>query len=189
MSGTADGNVVAFVRQVRGRSRENAESLGLLHGRGLNSNVVSILRQELDSLVRVIFLLSQTDRAYRSALIDASVNGRQWTKKGGKGRITDKEMVELSSSLFNWAKNVYEFGCAFIHLSSFHDYATRDPMEQISPTERSTIASYMNYYHLTHFSPAVTFREIMPYLPTVFEKIRSSTECYLKNLEEGRDLD
>ena len=189
MSNAVDENILIFVRQIRERSRENAESLGLLHDRSLTSNVVSILRQELDSLVRVIFLLSQTDHEYRGALIEASVNGCQWTKKGGKGRITDREMVELSSSLFNWAKNVYEFGCAFIHLSNFHDYATRDPMEIISPAERSTIALYMNYYHLTHFSPMVTFPEIMPYLPVVFEKIRSNTECYLKNLEEGRDLD
>jgi len=189
VSNPVDPNVKIFVRQVRERSRENEESLRLLHGKNLSSNVVSILRQELDSLVRVIYLLSQSDRAYRSTLIEASVNCRQWTKKGGKGRITDREMVELSSSLFNWAKNVYEFGCAFIHLSSFHDYATRDPMERISPADRATIASYMNYYHLTHLSPTVTFPEILPYLPAVFEKIRSNTECYLKNLEEGKDLD
>jgi hypothetical protein len=183
-----DPNTEIFVRQVRERSRENAESLHLLHGRNLSSNVVSILRQELDSLVRVIFLLSQADRAYRNALIESSVNGRQWTRKGGKGRITDKEMVELSNSLFHWAKNVYEFGCAFIHLSSFHDYATRDPMEKISPSERATIASYMNYYHLTHLSPTVTFSEILPHLPAVFEKIRSNTECYLETLEEDGDI-
>jgi hypothetical protein len=54
--GTSDAEI--FTRQVRERSRENAESLRLLHGRGLHANVVSILRQELDSLIRVIFLLS-----------------------------------------------------------------------------------------------------------------------------------
>ena len=189
MSDTAEANVKIFIRQVRERSRENAESICLLHGKSLNSNVVAILRQELDSLIRVIFLLSQKDRTYRNALIKASVNGCPWTKRNGKGRITDREMVELSSSLFYWAKNVYEFGCAFIHLSSFHDYATRDPMERISAAERSTIASYMNYYHFTHLSPTVTFSEILPHLPAAFEKIKSNTECYLKNLEEDGDLD
>ena len=184
----ADSNLKIFVRQIRERSRENEESIHLLHGRNLAANVVSILRQELDSLVRVIFLLSQTDHIYRNKLIDASVNGRVWTKKNGKGRITDREMVELSNGLFNWAKNVYEFGCAFIHLSAFHDHATRDPMEMISPQERSTIASYLNYYHCTHLSPTVKFSEILPHLPAVFEKIKSNTECYLKDLQNGGDL-
>jgi hypothetical protein len=181
-------NVEIFVRQARERSRENAESLLLLHSKGLHANVVSILRQELDSLVRVIFLLSQTDRAYRSALIADSVEGRPWTRKNGKGRITDREMVDLSKDLFNWAKNVYEFGCAFIHLSSFHDYATRDPLESVSVAERSTIVSYLNYYHLVHLDPDAKFSEILPYLPGVFDKISSNLDCYLKILEEDGDL-
>lgn len=184
----ATANLEIFVRQVRERSRENAESLRVLHTRGLHANVVSILRQELDSLVRVIFLLSQTDRAYRGALIAASVEGRPWTKKDGKGRITDREMVDLSKDLFNWAKNVYEFGCAFIHLSGFHDYATRDPMERVSAAERSTIASYLNYYHLVHLAPNVKFSDILPCLPGVLDKIRSNLECYLKDLESDGDL-
>ena len=83
--------------------------------------------------------------------------------------------------LFYWAKNVYESGCAFIHLSSFHDYTSRDPMERVSPAERSTIASCPNYYHRVHLSPDVRFSEILPYLPAVFEKIRSNLECYLKD--------
>jgi hypothetical protein len=184
----AADNLEIFVRQIRERSRENAESLGLLHRENLHANVVSILRQELDSLVRVIFLLSQTDRQYRNSLIADSVGGRTWTKRGGKGRITDREMVDLSKNLFNWAKNVYEFGCAFIHLSSFHDYATRDPLERIPAAERSTIASYLNYYHLIHLGPDVKFSEILPLLPNVFKKIKDNLECYLKDLEKDGEL-
>jgi len=184
----ASDSLETFVRQVRERSRENATALKLLHREGLHGNVVSILRQELDSLIRVIFLLSQTDRAYRIVLTAASAEGRPWTKKDGKGRITDREMVDLSKDLFYWAKNVYEFGCAFIHLSNFHDYASRDPMDMVSEVERATIASYLNYYHLVHLRPDVKFSEILPYLPAVFEKIRSNLECYLKDLEANGDL-
>ena len=187
-----DDKLEVFVRQVRKRSRENEESLRLLHRENLYANVVSILRQELDSLVRVIFLLSQADRVYRKALIAASVDGRPWTRKGGKRRITDREMVELSVELSKdlsyWAKNVYEFGCAFIHLSSFHDYEKRDPMGSISATERATIASYLNKYHRVHLGPDVRFSEILPLLPGVFDKISNNLECDLKNLEEDGDL-
>jgi hypothetical protein len=121
-------------------------------------------------------------------LIAASVEGRPWTKKDGKGRITDREMVELSKDLFYWAKNVYEFGCAFIHLSDFHDYAVRDPMERVSAAERATIASYLNHYHLVHLGPKVTFSEILPHLPAVFQKIRNNLEYYLNDLENDGDL-
>lgn len=178
-----------FVRQIRQRSRENRAAVELLQLNRIYGNVVSVLRQELDSLVRVIFLLSQPDRAYREELMSASVDGRPWTKKGGKGRITDREMVDLSKDLFYWAKNVYEFGCAYIHLSSFHDYGTRDPMDSISVSERATIAGYLNYYHCVSLSPKAKFAEIVPLLPAVFDKINRNLECYLKELEEGKDLD
>ncbi len=78
-----------------------------------------------------------TDITYRDELIAASVEGRTWTRKGGKGRVTDREMVEISDKLHGWDKSVYNFGCAFIHLSNFHDYQERDPLEMISANEIS----------------------------------------------------
>lgn len=184
----ASGDLDVFVRQVRERSRENRAAVELLHAKGLHGNIVSILRQELDSLVRVIFLLSQVDRGYRAALIAASVNGQQWRRRDGTGRITDREMVDLSNGLFYWAKNVYQFGCAFIHLSSFHDYGSRDPMEQISASERANIASYLKHYHCAPVEPDVAFAEVITYLPSVFEKIARNLECYLNDLESDGDL-
>ena len=96
--------------------------------------------------------------------------------------------VDSTKDLFYWAKHVYEFGCAFIHVSSFHDYAERDPMERISAADRATIASYLNYYHLVHLGPNVTFSEILPWLPAVFEKISRNLDCYLTDLEDDGDL-
>jgi hypothetical protein len=80
--------------------------------------MVAVLRQELDSMIRVIYLLSQSDIAFRDELIQASVEGKQWVAKGTKHRVTDKEMVELANELHGWTESVYRFGCAFIHLSS-----------------------------------------------------------------------
>jgi hypothetical protein len=78
---------------------------------------MAVLRQELDSMVRCIFLLSVSDRHYRNRLIADAVNGRQWRAQDGKGKLTDRDMVELSSKLHGWTRNVYAFGCGFIHLS------------------------------------------------------------------------
>jgi hypothetical protein len=61
-------------------------------------------------------------------------------------------------------------------------------MDQISQTDRATIASYLNYYHCSHFGPNVAFADILQYLPAVFKKISSNLECYLKTLEDGGDI-
>jgi hypothetical protein len=137
-----------FCRQIRNRSNEHRQAVHLLSYAELPSQIVSILRQELDSMVRVVYLLTIPDMILRDELIKASVEGNQWeltTTKGKKRRVTDKEMVELANHLQGWTRSVYRFGCAFIHLSNFHDYQDRDPMccQRLnsvpnSPTEKCT---------------------------------------------------
>jgi hypothetical protein len=172
-----------FCRQVRARSTEHRAAIHLLHGRRLLSQVVAILRQELDSMVRVIFLLSVADKPYRQQLIDASVNGAKWTVKGKSACITDREMVELAQSLHGWTQSVYKFGCAFIHLSRFHDYEHRDPLLALAKDEKAAILKHMR---ADHGGPAVahpTFEDLLPYLPAVFEKVASNLEHYVEKLE------
>jgi hypothetical protein len=136
-----------FCRQIRARSEDHRNAITLLYRERILSQVMAILRQELDSLIRVIYLLSIPDLTYRNQLIKASVEGRKWTGKEGEKRITDREMVELANKLNGWTKSVYRFGCAFIHLSSFHDYQERDPMDAISDEEKKAILQHMRTYH------------------------------------------
>jgi len=179
--------IEVFCRQVRARSAEHRQAIGAL--RALPGQMVAILRQELDSLVRVIFLLAQSDRAYRCDLIEASVSGKKWTASGSGHRVTDREMVELADTLHGWTKSVYSFGCAFIHLSSLHDYRTRDPLQQIPNAERDAILGHLRYYHGGPVQPSPTFPDIVPFLPSVFTKIADNLECYLKQVERDEDLD
>jgi len=139
-------------------------------------------------MIRVIYLLSVEDRAQRRKLIEASVEGRQWTHNGTRRRITDHEMVELASTLQGWTRSVYRFGCAFVHLSSFHDYRERDPMAMISPDERTAILDHMRYYHGGPCGVGVSFQDMLPYLPRVFDKIADNLECYVTTLEEDGDF-
>jgi hypothetical protein len=97
-------------------------------------------------------------------------------------------MVELANELQGWTKSVYSFGCAFIHLSSFHDYRERDPMEMISEEEREAILTHMQYYHGGPSGPTVTFHDLLPYLPMVFDKIARNLECYVASLEADEDV-
>jgi len=62
-----------FCRQIRQRSEENKKAFSILFHNDIIGNSVSILRQELDSMIRVIYLLSIDDIDYRNELIELSV--------------------------------------------------------------------------------------------------------------------
>jgi hypothetical protein len=157
--------------------------------RALPGQMVSILRQELDSLVRVVFLLSQADREYREQLIRDSVAGQRWRRRDSHHPVTDGEMVELTDSLHGWTKSVYSFGCAFIHLSNLHDYEVRDPLEQVPKAERDAILGHLRSYHGGPNGSSPCFGDVVPFLPMVFTKIADNLECYVKDLERDGDLE
>jgi hypothetical protein len=182
------GEVDVFCRQVRDRSQENRRAISLLHGAALLGQVVGILRQELDSMVRVIYLLSVSDRVRRAQLITAVANGKKWMGEKS-GRVTDREMVDLAQRLHGWTGSVYRFGCAFIHLSSYHDYRSRDPILALDAQERTDLLHHMRYYHGGPQTDDFTFFDLGPYLPAVFEKIASNLECYVEKLERDGQLD
>ncbi len=183
-----NANLEAFCRAVRERTLQNNTAVNLLHNERLSGNVVAVLRQELDSMVRCIYLLSVKDRNLRSRLIQQSLNGQPWTTQKGK-RVTDKEMVALSNELQNWTKNVYKFGCAFIHLSGFYDSSGRDALHSLPDDERNEIANHLRYYHGFNMDSKTRFRDIEGVLPRVLDKISSNLECYVCDLENDSDLD
>jgi hypothetical protein len=181
--------VQAFCHQVRARSAEHRKAVRCLGPAELHGQIVAIFRQELDSMVRVIYLLSIEDRNRRHELIQAAVDGQTWTHAKKRKRITDREMVELADCLQGWTQSVYRFGCAFIHLSSFHDYRTRDPMQAISDEEREAILSHMRHYHGGPASDRPSFEEVAFFLPMVFDKIASNLEHYIVSLENDAGLE
>ena len=173
-----------FLRQVRSRSEEHQRAMQVLAKEKLAGQMVAVLRQELDSMVRVIYLLTQ-DIERRSTLIEASVKGEKWNQPNSRASVTDKEMVDLAQNLQGWTRSVYKFGCAFIHLSGLHDYNDRDPLEQLSSQEREDILDHCRSYHGGPQGTDAKFSELVPYLPRVLEKIARNLECYLEKLEQG----
>lgn len=179
--------IATFCRQVRARSAENRQAMHAV--RALPGQMISVLRQELDSLVRVVFLLAQDDREYRHRLIEDSVSGRRWQRSHSTQAVTDREMVDLTDRLHGWTKSVYAFGCAFIHLSSFHDHQTRDPLKQVSETERTAILEHLRHYHGGPHGASPRFSDIVPFLPKVFTKIADNLECYVKQVEQDGGIE
>ena len=182
-----------FCNAVRSRSKENRTAINHINvGRTTLSPAMSILRQELDSMVRVIWLLSLQDTTERDRLIHATLSGQKWTMKTRNGKerqITDRDMVELAQNLHGWTQSVYKFGCAFINLSDFHNNDKKDPFKALPEQERQDILHHMRYYHGGPPEDNPDMEVIVRYVPQVFEKIASNLECYLKDLEEGKPME
>ncbi len=181
-------NLAIFARTIRSRSLEHQRAMALLAEAKLAGQMIAILRQELDSMVRVIYL-NQTNLERRNVLIDALIQGEKWTKEGSHTKITDREMVDLAQKFQGWTQSVYKFGCAFIHLSSLHDYNDNDPLAQLSTKERSDIINHCRQYHGGPATGDERFAHLVPYLPKILEKVSGNLECYLETLESGYVLE
>ena len=174
-----------FIKLIKSRSDEHEKAFSRIHD--LPGSMMSILRQELDSLIRVLYLLSISDLEERNRLMACTVNGERWkvtTPKGKQAVVTDAMMVEASQQFAGWARSVYKFGCAFIHLSNFHGYNASNPLETVSDEEKKDVLDHMRYYHGGPQSDNPTFQELADYFPNVFEKIKGNLECYLDSLAE-----
>ena len=184
--GGNDDDIAIFCRQVRARSDEHMRAMHALRHADAPAVMVGLLRQELDSMIRVMFILAQADGSYRRTLVAASVTGKRWPRNKGKGYVTDREMVELSAKLQGWAKSVYAFGCAFIHLSDLHDHADRDPVASMTRDERVALFEHLRYYHGPVLSES--FEAVVALVPSVLFKIADNLRCYLKDLEQNGQL-
>lgn len=185
---SVSSEVLSFTQQIRRRSGEHARAIDMIAKVGLVAPAVSILRQEVDSLVRVIFLLAQP-LAYREALIRASINGERWRRPNGRTAVTDREMVDLSMGLIGWTQSVYKFGCAFVHLSNLHNYDVNDPLVKLPRSERDDILRHMRYYHGGPKSDHPSLDDLLPFIPKALKKISANLEHYLEQLEAGFDLE
>lgn len=95
-------------------------------------------------------------------------------------------MVDLADTLNGWTKSFYKFGCAFIHLSSFHDYLDNDPFSNLDTIEIFDIKAHLNNYYGFPISMKLNMNTISRYVPMVFDKISSNLECYISDLEGSK---
>jgi hypothetical protein len=176
-----------FLAQARTRSIENSSSFDLLYQHKKYAVCIGLLRQELDTLIRVSYLWHDevsTDKV--KALLSLSSQGKEWGEINLKGkfvRITDREMVTLASHLGGWEQLIYNYGCKLIHLSNFHLHESKDPVASLEKSERDTIVEYLKFYH-QYPKDDLTFSVIIDYLPKVMEKLLGNTEFFIKELED-----
>jgi hypothetical protein len=188
-----DDEIREFCKMIRGRSTENRQAMQcFLAPHSVLSPAFSILRQELDSMVRVIFLLSIKNMNERKRLIEYTLRGDKWrikTKNGTLKNVFDKDMVDLAQRLHGWTQSVYRFGCAFVHLSDLHNHLAQHPFAKLSKSERGDILSHMRSYHGGPSRDDPDVQELSEYIPRIFDKIAKNLECHLKDLEQGKAID
>jgi len=174
-----------FCSQARARSDEHRAAMATAHVEGWRSIEVSILRMELDSLVRVVYLNHHCDLMRRVELLTRA------TTPGIKFGVHDSDMVDFTEGLTwltGWPRRVYDYSNAFIHLSSQHDYGVHDPFQRLDNDERTAITSYLREYHGGTIAANSTFEEVVDYVPKVFDKIARNLEIELSGLERDGAL-
>ena len=178
-----------FCQLLRNRSEENKKSFDILFRNRLFGNCFSILRQELDSMIRVIYLLNEADLNKRRSFIEQTLNGEKWSfinHNGKTQKVTDKDMVDLADNLNGWTQNVYKFGCAFIHLSNFHDYQSEAPFQSLNDSDKGIIINQLRHYHGANLNRESSFKDLIRFLPMVMNKISGNYEREIKSLEEEK---
>lgn len=184
-----DTDTRTFCTMVRNRSDENRRAIHCFSvPHGVLSPTFSILRQELDSMIRVIYLLQIDDLVERQRFIKSTLRGEKWkilTTKGKFRDVTDREMVDLSQQLQGWTQSVYRFGCAFVHLSDFHNHHVQNPFQRLTEAEKLDVLSHMRNYHGGPLHENPHMEELSQYLPRVFDKIADNLKYYVEHLERG----
>lgn len=182
-------SITRFCDIVSQRSVEHSQAIQLLISAHLYGQVISILRQELDSMVRVMFLLSIRDIGLREHYINQTLNGDRWVNPNTGAPITDNSMVRLAKRLHGWSNYVYKLGCAFVHLSAMAYYKDSNPFLLLSDNEREDIVFYLHQYHCYPLDCELNMATITPYLGKVFEKISSNLGYYVDELRQGKELE
>lgn len=182
-------NVNLFCDIVNQRSKEHSYAINILLQQQLYGQVISILRQELDSMVRVMFLLSISDLTLREHFISQTLEGIKWSYPNTKKIVTDKQMVDLANEFYGWSFFVYKLGCAFIHLSAMVYYKNSNPFLLLSVSERNDIKKFLHQYHGFPLELELNLGNIVPYLDKVFNKVSSNLAYYVENLRQNKHLE
>lgn len=173
-----------FVNLLKERSSGNNLPLSSLLEQKLYAQAIAILRQDIDSLLRVSYLLTIGDRAERSALMEAVIRGEEW--KTGKKIIMDTDLATVVFHYNKWISEVFDFGNLFKNISDHHDFTTADPLAGLSSIQKTTMRYYLSTYHQFPYDMRMNFTNVFTYLPKVASKVSSNLKRNLFDLEHNK---
>jgi len=169
-----------FYAIVKARSAENERALNSLLQGNCYALVGAIIRMELDSLVRV-FDFSNSDPTKQEKILDDFFEGKKWSNY-------DRNMVNALSRKLGWAEHIYDFCCAFVHLSPYHDWASTDDIPNLTQDKRRQIVSAIKgqqddvwgYDTTFVINEDFGFNDLLPFVPHIFKKLKSNLPYEMK---------
>jgi hypothetical protein len=169
---------------IKHRLSENMKSFKILYDIKHYGNCVSIMCQELNQIMKLLFLLNSNPDD-RKLFIHATVNSQKWytlTRDNKKEYITDEMQIEYAKSLSGWDKSIYEFGLSFNNLSTNLNYGSKDPIKSMSEYDRGKLLSYIQEYHMEELPADFILDDIIPVLPLILEEISNKLQIYLRKI-------
>jgi hypothetical protein len=173
-----------YKKLINHRLAENVKSFKLLFDIQHYGNCISIMCQELDQVISLLFLLNSNSDD-KKLFINSSINSQKWyvlNRENKKEYITDEMLVKFAESLKGWDKSIYEFGLSFGSLSKNFNYGSRDPIKSMNDFERDKLYSYIKEYHNNDFKRDFSLNELIPVLPLIIEEISKKLKIYMEKI-------
>jgi hypothetical protein len=173
-----------YKKLVSQRLDENRKSFDLLFGIKHYGNCISIMRQELDQVIKLLFLLN-SNKNDQKQFIESSINNHKWfivNSENKKEIITEDILATYSETLDGWDKSVYEFGLAFGSLANTYNYGTKDPIKSMGENDKEKIYKYISEYHNSNFPKDYDLSKLILELPTILNKISINLQKYMDRL-------
>jgi hypothetical protein len=155
---------------VEKRLSENWKSFRILYKLKHYDNCISIMCQELDQYIKLLYILKQPyDK--KEHLINCSINSKKWD-------VLDQDIDLFAKGLTGWDLAIYEFRNVFNKLTINYNYLLRDPLNGINESDKESIFKYINEYHDSEFKRNYSLAELIPVLPMIFNRITDNIKCY-----------
>ena len=165
------------------RLEENHKSFDILFELKNYGNCISILCQELDQYIHMLYLLKQP-QDIRDRYIANSINDQKWyslSADNKKKYVTDEDIDNFAMTLNGWELGIFHFKKAFNDISKNFNYMLKDPIKGLDRCEKNVIFRYIKEYHDPSFSTEYTISEFIPKLPMVFKKVADSIHRYFND--------
>jgi hypothetical protein len=175
---------IEFKNMINSRLEENMKSFNLLFSMKHYGNCISIMCQELDQIIRLLFLLKSNPNA-RKQYITSSINNQKWhitDIDNHKDYVTDKLLLDFTKTLSGWDKGIYEFGFSFNSISHNYNYGSKNPINSLSASDRKVLYTYIQEYHVKSFPKDFSLDDIIPILPLIMELITINLKKYLASI-------
>jgi hypothetical protein len=176
--------VEEYKKLISHRLDENMKSFKLLFDMKHYGNCISIMCQELDQIMKLLFLLNR-NKTERKQFMESSIESHKWfilNKENKKEYITDDDIAKYSESLSGWDKSIYEFGLAFGHLTNSFNYGSKDPIKSMNEIYRNMLYDYIREYHNANYPKDFTLDDLIPVLPNIFDSISLHLQSYMNEL-------